>query len=102
MKFDDDNIIQLGEDSFAVVNYDEDTLFILGHSDTMINDKHIVSDTFLKNDTIYIETITFDKEIKIIENLMEKPDFGKSIVSILILVFVAYSVVKKWNCKKEK
>tara|TARA_R100001443_G_scaffold116004_3_gene135257 strand:- start:233 stop:553 length:321 start_codon:yes stop_codon:yes gene_type:complete len=102
MKFDDDNMTQLGEDSFAVVNYDEDTLFIIGHSDTIINDKHIVTDTFIKHDTIYIETITFDKEIEIIEKIMDRPDFGKSAVSILILVFVLYSVWKKWSCKKEK
>ena len=83
-------------------NLTHDSVVIIGHTDTIINDKHIVSDTFIKHDTIYIETITFDKEIEIIEKIMNRPDFGKSAVSILILVFVLYSVWKKWSCKKEK
>lgn len=102
MKFDDDNIEQIGDDDFIVVNYDNDTTYLSAHCDTTINGKHTIIDTIYKTDTLIIEKTTFDKEIQIIEKLMEKPDFGKSIVSVLILVFVAYSVVKKWNCKKEK
>ena len=83
-------------------NITNDSLVMISHSDTIINDQHIVIDTFLKHDTIYIETITFDKEIEIIEKIMDRPDFGKSAVSILILVFVLFSVWKKWSCKKEK
>lgn len=74
---------------------------IISHHDTIIEGKHITIDTIIRHDTLIIEKVTFDKEIQIIERLMERPDFGKSAVSILILVFVMYSVWKKWSCKKE-
>jgi len=90
--FDDDNLEQIGEDVYVHTS----------HVDTTINDKHVVIDTFKNADTIYVETHTFDKEIQIIEKLMDRPDFGKSAVSILIMVFVIYSVWKKWNCKPQK
>ncbi len=72
-----------------------DTIVHTGHCDTIIEDKHIVIDTFVKQDTVYIETQTFDKEIEIIEKLINKPDFGKSVVSVLVLVFVCYALLKK-------
>ena len=72
-----------------------DTIVHTGHCDTVIVDKHIVIDTFVKQDTVYIETQTFDKEIEIIEKLINKPEFGKSIVSVLVLVFVCYTLLKK-------
>ncbi len=72
-----------------------DTIVHTGHCDTVIEDKHIVIDTFVKQDTVYIETQTFDKEIEIIEKLINKPDFGKSVVSVLVLVFVCYTLLKK-------
>jgi len=70
------------------------------HCDTVINGNHIIVDTIYKNDTILIEKTLFNKEFEIIEKFMEKPDFGGSTVSILILIFVGYSIWKKWNCKK--
>lgn len=70
------------------------------HTDTTIDGKHKVIDTIYKNDTIYIETTTYDKEYKIIEKLIDHEDFGKSIVSVLILVFVVYTLICKWNHKK--
>lgn len=72
------------------------------HVDTTIEGKHTLIDTIIKQDTLIIEKVTFDKEIQIIEKLMDRPDFGKSAVSILIMVFVIYSVWKKWNCKPQK
>jgi hypothetical protein len=72
-----------------------DTIVHTGHCDTIIEDKHIVIDTFVKQDTVYIETQTFDKEIQILEKLIDKPDFGKSVVSVLVLVFVCYTLLKK-------
>jgi hypothetical protein len=72
-----------------------DTIVHTGHCDTVIANKHIVIDTFVKQDTVYIETQTFNKEIEIIEKLINKPDFGKSVVSVLVLVFVCYTLLKK-------
>ena len=72
-----------------------DTIVHTGHCDTIIENKHIVIDTFVKQDTVYIETQTFDKEIQILEKLIDKPDFGKSVVSVLVLVFVCYTLLKK-------
>ena len=72
-----------------------DTIVHTGHCDTVIENKHIVIDTFVKQDTVYIKTQTFDKEIQILEKLIDKPDFGKSVVSVLVLVFVCYTLLKK-------
>jgi len=72
-----------------------DTIVHTGHCDTVIENKHILIDTFVKQDTVYIETQTFDKEIQILEKLIDKPDFGKSVVSVLVLVFVCYTLLKK-------
>ena len=81
----------------------EDTTYTeLIHVDTIIDGNHTIIDTIYKHDTLIIEKVTFDKEIQIIERLMDRPDFGKSSVSILILIFVIYSVLKKWNCKPTK
>lgn len=86
----------------AEVNYDNDTMFVVSHCDTTINGKHVVIDTFYRQDTLVIEKITYDKELEIIERLINKPDFGKGVCSVLILIFVVFSVWKKWKCKKEK
>ena len=89
--FEDDNLAQIG-DSIYVHS---------GHLDTTINEMHIITDTFISHDTVYVETQTFAKEIEIIEKLIDRPGLGGSAVSILILLFAIYSVWKKWNCKKE-
>ena len=91
--YDDDNLEQVAEDSF-VVN--------LGHLDTVVDGKLVVIDTVMHHDTIVIEKHTYDKEIQIIEKLINKPDFGKSFASILIVIFVGYSIWKKWNCNNQK
>lgn len=81
----------------------EDTTYTeLIHVDTIIDGNHTIIDTIYKHDTLIIEKVTFDKEIQIIERLMERPDFGKSAVSILIMVFVVFSIWKKWNYKSKK
>ena len=72
------------------------------HVDTNIDGRHTIIDTIIKQDTLIIEKVTFDKEIQIIEKLINRPDFGKSAVSILIMIFVVVSVWKKWNCKPQK
>lgn len=72
------------------------------HVDTNIGGQHIIIDTIYKHDTLIIEKQTFDKEIQIIQKLIDRPDFGKSAVSICILLYVAYSICKKWSCKKDK
>lgn len=100
--FDDDNLVQIADDSFAVVNYNNDTMIILGHCDTVINNKHVIIDTFKTNDTVYVEKTLFDDEIRIIEKLIDKPNFGTSAVSLLIIGFIIYSVIKKWNCNKKE
>ena len=64
------------------------------HSDTIINGNHIVIDTFISHDTVYVEKNIFHDEIKIIEKLIDQPNFGNSGVSILIIVFVIYSIFK--------
>ena len=99
--FEDDNLEQIGNDSFLLINYDEDTLQIISHCDTIINEKHVVIDTFKKNDTLIIEKTLYQDELRIIEKLIDRPDFGKSAVSLLIVAFVLYSLIKKWNCKKK-
>ena len=99
--FEDDNLEQIGNDSFLLINYDEDTLQIISHCDTIINEKHVVIDTFEKNDTLIIEKTLYQDELRIIEKLIDRPDFGKSAVSLLIVAFVLYSLIKKWNCKKK-
>jgi len=91
-QFDDDNLEQTGVDSFEVQ---------VSHCDTMIEGKHVVIDTIIKNDTLIVEKVMYDREIKIIERLLDKPDTGKSIVSVLILVFCIYSIWKKWNCNNK-
>jgi len=88
--YDDDNLAQVG-DSFYVHT---------SHIDTTINEKHIVIDTFKSHDTIYVETHTYDKEIEIIKELIDRPDFGNSAVSVLIVVFVIYSIIR--SRKKNK
>tara|TARA_R110000772_G_scaffold36091_3_gene86581 strand:+ start:5846 stop:6091 length:246 start_codon:yes stop_codon:yes gene_type:complete len=77
----------------------EETYDSLIHTDTTIGGNHVIIDTIYKQDTLIIEKITYDKEIQIIERLMDRPDFGKSFASVLILIFVIYSVYKKWNVK---
>jgi len=91
--YDDDNIEQIGDDSFVVH---------LGHVDTMINNQHVVIDTIIKNDTIVIEKTCYEREFEIIEKLIQRPDFGKSFASILIMIFVGYSILKKWKRKNQK
>jgi hypothetical protein len=70
------------------------------HYDTVINGQHILVDTIYRNDTVFVEKTTFDKEFEIINKFMEKPDFGGQVCSVLILMFVAYSLWSKWKCKK--
>ena len=71
------------------------------HIDTIIDGKHVIVDTIRKTDTLIIEKVTYDKEIQIIERIMEKPDAGRSVVSVLILLFCIYSIWKKWNHKNQ-
>ena len=47
------------------------------HTDTIVDGKHKVIDTICKNDTIYIETTTYDKEYEIIEKLIDHKDLVK-------------------------
>jgi len=78
----------------------QETFDSIIHVDTTIEGKHVIIDTIIKNDTLIIEKQTFDKEIEIIEKLINRPDFGGSAVSVFIVAFVLYSVWRKWNCKK--
>ena len=71
------------------------------HCDTTLNGKHVIIDTVFKRDTLIIEKTTFDKEIQIIEKLIDRPDFGKNATCILVLIFVCYTIWKKWSCKKQ-
>jgi hypothetical protein len=70
------------------------------HSDTIINGDHIVIDTFISHDTVYVEKNVFHEEIKIIDKLIDRPDFGSSAVSVLIVIFVIYSIWKTRNKNK--
>lgn len=74
-----------------------DTTYHVNHCDTTINEQHIIIDTFVSRDTVYVEKQIFEEEIRIIEKVLDRPDFGKSAVSILVLVFVLYTIVKKWK-----
>lgn len=95
MIYDDDNIEQIGEDEFIVINYENDTIHLINHTDTVINGKHIVIDTCIKRDTVYIERSIYDTELKIIEQIINRPDFGKGILSTLVLTFVIIVLIKK-------
>ncbi len=64
------------------------------HCDTIINNQHVVIDTFKNDNSTVIEKNIFNEEIRIIEKLIDKPDFGSSAVSILIVVFVVYSIMR--------
>lgn len=99
--FDDDNIEQVGEDSFIVIDQ-YDGYYHIDHTDTIIDNQHVVIDTFKSKDTVYVEKTLFDQELKIIEKLIDRPDFGKGLCSILVLIFVAYAILKKWKCKKNE
>lgn len=96
--FDDDNLEQVGDDTF-VVNYDG---YYVSHVDTNIGGKHVVIDTIYKRDTIIIEKTTYDREVELLEKILDRPDFGKSFLSILIVVFVGLSILRKWRCKNNK
>ena len=81
----------------------EDSIYVhTSHIDTTINEQHVIIDTFKNADTVYVETHVYDKEIEIIEKLIDRPDFGKNAVSILIVVFVAYTLIKKWKANDKK
>lgn len=99
--YDDDNIEQVAEDSFIFIDQYE-SYYHTDHIDTIINDQHILIDTFKSRDTIIIEKKLFDQELKIIEKLIDRPDFGKGLCSILILVFVGYAILKKWKYQKKE
>ncbi len=72
-----------------------DTLYFhTSHTDTIIDENHIIIDTFKSQDTVYVEKNIFHEEIKIIDKLIDQPNFGNSAVSILIVVFVIYSILK--------
>ncbi len=88
-------------DTFPLIDSNEEKIEIIAHCDTIINKKHVVIDTFKKNDTLIIEKTLYQDELRIIEKLIDRPDFGKSAVSVLIVAFVLYSLIKKWNCKKK-
>ena len=92
---DDDNIEQVGDNQYIVINYNEDTLFLTGTCDTVINNKHVIIDTIIKNDTLIIEKTIYDQEFKTIETLINRPDFGRNVISILILFFVICSIIRK-------
>ena len=85
--FDDDNLEVINNDIYVHTS----------HVDTTINEQHIIIDTFKNADTVYVETQIFDEEIRIIEKVLDRPDFGKSAVSILVLVFVIYTIIRKWK-----
>ena len=74
----------------------------VNHCDTTINNQHIIIDTFVSKDTVYVEKQIFDEEIRIIEKLIDKPNFGTSAVSVLILVFICYTIIKKWKKNDKK
>tara|TARA_R110002153_G_scaffold7_2_gene59 strand:- start:345 stop:587 length:243 start_codon:yes stop_codon:yes gene_type:complete len=67
----------------------------VNHTDTVINGKHIIIDTCIKRDTVYIERTTYDTELKVIEQIINRPDFGKGILSTLVLTFVIIVLLKK-------
>ena len=95
MNFDDDNIEQIGDDQFIMVDNNGDTSYIVNHTDTTINGKHIITDTIIRRDTVIIERNTFDTELQIIEKIIDRPDFGKGILSTLVLTFVILVLLKK-------
>ena len=73
------------------------------NKDSIVIVKHFESDTLVVDSTFCIDkegdtTLIVDNyatEIKILEKLLERDDFGKSFLSILILIFVIYSVLKR-------
>ena len=69
------------------------------HLDTNINGHHVIIDTTYKRDTIIIEKTCFEEELKIIERLIDRPDFGKSFASVLIMIFAIYTLYRKWKKK---
>ena len=46
--------------------------------------------------TTLVHEIIHDRELKIIEKLIEKEDFGKNVVSIMVVLFIGYAVISRW------
>ena len=46
--------------------------------------------------TTFVHEIIHDRELKIIEKLIEKEDFGKDVVSIMVVLFIGYAVLHRW------
>jgi len=46
--------------------------------------------------TTLVHEIIHDRELKIIEKLIQKEDFGKNIVSIMVVLFLGYAIISRW------
>jgi len=46
--------------------------------------------------TTLVHEIIHDRELKIIEKLIQKEDFGKNVVSIMVVLFLGYAIISRW------
>lgn len=46
--------------------------------------------------TTLVHEVIHDRELKIIEKLIERPDFGKNVVSIMVVLFIGYAVLHRY------
>ena len=46
--------------------------------------------------TTLVHEIIHDRELKIIEKLIQKEDFGKDVVSIMVVLFIGYAIIHRY------
>lgn len=52
--------------------------------------------------TTLVHEIIHDRELKIIEKLIQKEDFGKNVVSIMVVLFLGYAIISRWMKDRKK
>ena len=47
--------------------------------------------------TTLVHEIIHERELQIIEKLIKQPDFGKNVISIMVVLFIGYSILHRWR-----
>lgn len=77
-----------------------DTTYHLHHECDTICDTTVIMTE--QDTTYYITEIITDSELHIIEKLIDRPDFGKSVFSLIILFVILWAILKRSKGKKKK
>ena len=77
----------------------QDTTFHVHHECDTICDTTLVINE--QDTTYYITEIITDQELKIVEKLLDRPDFGKSVFSLVILFVILWAILRR-STKKRK